>query len=87
MNIDRIASAWRDEEYFLGLDAGQKATLPESPIGEIDLTDIELADVDAGAAVRPQTTWLCATVTLVTALYCLSALGGGTCTENSLGCC
>lgn len=42
--------------------------LPEDPIGEIDHD--ELKELTGSGDVKPQTTWACATVTLVTAVFC-----------------
>jgi mersacidin/lichenicidin family type 2 lantibiotic len=48
MNFEHIVNAWRDEEYCDGLDQGERAVLPENPIGEIDLIDVELDGVEGG---------------------------------------
>jgi mersacidin/lichenicidin family type 2 lantibiotic len=49
MNVDKIIRAWEDPEYRASLSAGERAALPESPAGAIELTDAELSGV-LGAA-------------------------------------
>jgi mersacidin/lichenicidin family type 2 lantibiotic len=48
MSIEHVIRAWRDEEYRESLNAEQRAILPESPVGAIDLTESELAEADGG---------------------------------------
>ncbi|HLZ59644.1 MAG TPA: mersacidin/lichenicidin family type 2 lantibiotic [Ktedonosporobacter sp.] len=48
MSTNHIIRAWRDEEYRESLDAGLSATLPESPVGAIELSESDLAAVDGG---------------------------------------
>ncbi len=81
MSLEDIVNAWSDEDYRASLSAEQRAALPASPVGEIELTEEELAEVDGG------TTWACATVTLVTAVLCPSIVAGGTCEVDTSGCC
>ena len=85
MNIDRIVNAWRDEEYRGKLDEASREALPASPVGEIDLSETDLEQVAGGDA--EATTWWCATVTLFSAVYCASILAGGTCQNDTSGCC
>ncbi len=49
MTVDRIIRAWEDPEYRSSLSATERAALPESPVGGIELTDAELSAV-VGAA-------------------------------------
>lgn len=85
MNIERIVNAWRDDEYRADLDEASLKALPISPIGEIDLSDADLEQVAGGEAAS--TSWACAIITLITAQYCVSILAGGTCTQQTSGCC
>lgn len=45
MTIDSIIRAWEDPEYRRGLSAADRAALPESPAGAIELSDQELNEV------------------------------------------
>ena len=47
MTVTDIIRAWRDEEYRNSLSEEQRAMLPESPIGMVELSDEDL-DVVAG---------------------------------------
>jgi len=49
MNSVDIIRAWEDPEYRSSLTSDQLASLPTSPVGEIELTDDELTEV-MGAA-------------------------------------
>lgn len=79
MSLEDIVKAWRDDEYRASLPAKQQATLPASPIGEIELTDADLAEVEGGSPV--------AVSIAVTALLCPSIAAGGTCQVDTSGCC
>lgn len=48
MSLNHIIESWRDEEYRECLDAETRSLLPANPAGEIELSDVELADVDGG---------------------------------------
>jgi mersacidin/lichenicidin family type 2 lantibiotic len=50
MSTEHIIRAWRDEEYRESLNAEQRAALPESPVGAIDLTESEMAEAEGGVA-------------------------------------
>jgi mersacidin/lichenicidin family type 2 lantibiotic len=43
-----IIRAWKDEEYRLSLSEAERALLPESPVGMIELTDEELDGASGG---------------------------------------
>jgi mersacidin/lichenicidin family type 2 lantibiotic len=44
-----VARAWRDEDYFLGLTAAERASLPENPAEAITVSDSDLRSaVNAG---------------------------------------
>lgn len=47
MQLD-IVRLWKNEEYRAGLSEEQLATLPESPIGEIELSDADLQMIQGG---------------------------------------
>jgi mersacidin/lichenicidin family type 2 lantibiotic len=80
VGIEHIINAWRDEEYRENLDTELRENLPESPIGAIDLSEDELNEADGGTTSVP-------CITAVTVLLCLSIAAGGTCQEQTLGCC
>lgn len=82
MSIEHIINAWRDEEYRESLDDAQRAELPESPIGPIDLSESELEDVDGGSTQSVLT----AITIAVSVKLCVSLAIGGTCTVDGAGC-
>ncbi len=45
MRTDDIVRAWRDQEYFLGLSAAQRASLPANPAGLVELSPDALSNV------------------------------------------
>src|SRR6266568_2988795 len=47
MQID-IIRAWKDEAYRQSLSEEERCTLPENPVGEIELTDADLEAVYGG---------------------------------------
>jgi mersacidin/lichenicidin family type 2 lantibiotic len=47
MKLD-IARAWKDEAYRQSLSSEELAMLPENPVGELELTDTDLAMVYGG---------------------------------------
>ncbi len=49
MSIDKIIRAWEDPEYRKSLSEEERAQLPASPVGQIELTEDELREV-MGAA-------------------------------------
>ena len=49
MSITKIIRAWEDPEFRGSLSAAELASLPESPVGAIELTEDELSEV-LGAA-------------------------------------
>lgn len=49
MNID-IIRAWKDRSYRDSLSAEEQALLPENPVGQIELTDEELKEVNGAQA-------------------------------------
>jgi mersacidin/lichenicidin family type 2 lantibiotic len=51
MSLKHIIESWRDEEYRESLDAETRSLLPESPAGEVELSEADLADVDGGTSV------------------------------------
>lgn len=48
MSAKDIIRAWKDEDFRLGLSSAQRATLPENPVGAIELADHDLGDVTGG---------------------------------------
>ena len=49
MSVDKIVRAWEDPEYRDRLSETERAALPESPVGAIELTDAELGNVVGSA--------------------------------------
>jgi mersacidin/lichenicidin family type 2 lantibiotic len=50
MSLSHIIESWRDEEYRESLNEETRTLLPESPAGEIELDDANLAGVDGGTS-------------------------------------
>jgi mersacidin/lichenicidin family type 2 lantibiotic len=48
MSKKKIIRAWKDEEYRKSLSEAERAQLPASPVGLVDLSDAELAGVVGG---------------------------------------
>jgi mersacidin/lichenicidin family type 2 lantibiotic len=48
MSIMDIIRAWEDPEYRNSLSAEARAALPANPVGEIELTEVELTWVMGG---------------------------------------
>lgn len=84
MNIQHIARAWRDDEFRAGLSAEALASLPDSPIGEIELNDDDLNEVLGGTSLSEVTI---AVSVAVTVEWCISEVSGGTCAVQTQGCC
>ena len=49
MSINDVIRAWEDAEYRNSLSNDERAVLPDSPVGAIELTEDELTEV-MGAA-------------------------------------
>jgi mersacidin/lichenicidin family type 2 lantibiotic len=52
-----IIRAWKDEEYRASLSEAERALLPDSPAGLLDLGPAELAATDGGATLAYLTTF------------------------------
>jgi mersacidin/lichenicidin family type 2 lantibiotic len=73
MSLNHIIESWRDEEYRESLDAETRTLLPTNPAGELELSDMELADVDGGAISLTTFTTLTFTDTWPTITYTIMA--------------
>lgn len=51
MNLKHIIESWRDEEYRETLNDETRSLLPESPAGEVELSEADLKSVDGGTSV------------------------------------
>jgi mersacidin/lichenicidin family type 2 lantibiotic len=51
MSLNHIIESWRDEEYRESLNAETRSLLPESPAGEVELSEADLAEVDGGTGI------------------------------------
>jgi mersacidin/lichenicidin family type 2 lantibiotic len=58
-----IVRAWRDEDYRLSLSDEDRAALPESPAGVIDLSDLDLEGAVGAASQHIQTLGCCGGLT------------------------
>lgn len=86
MDVKHIIGAWRDEEYRASLDAETQALVPESPIGEITLSDAELAGIEGATQADCSVAVSVSLVVLASELLCLSLLHGGSCPLETNGC-
>lgn len=59
MGNQEIIRAWKDEEYFENLSAGERAALPDNPAGLIDLSDLEMETVAGGGTWCVDSTGCC----------------------------
>jgi mersacidin/lichenicidin family type 2 lantibiotic len=48
MKKENIIRAWKDEAYRMSLSEAERALLPASPVGAIELSDAQLRDVTGG---------------------------------------
>jgi mersacidin/lichenicidin family type 2 lantibiotic len=55
MTIANIIRAWEDPVYRRSLSAEERATLPENPVGQIELTEDELSEVMGARSGQSQT--------------------------------
>jgi mersacidin/lichenicidin family type 2 lantibiotic len=85
VSTEDIIRAWRDEEYRESLNEEQRAALPESPVGPIDLSEEELNGVEGGSDTDVLTA-VTAIITIVGSGSC-SFFQGGTCKGDTSGCC
>jgi mersacidin/lichenicidin family type 2 lantibiotic len=57
MNLNHVIESWRDEEYRESLNDETRSLLPESPAGEVELSEADLASVDGGTTVTISVSW------------------------------
>ena len=98
MTDHQTIRAWKDEGYFNALEADERAALPASPAGTIELADADLGETAAGSAELTQTS-ICGTslgcVTVISIAVsksiscgaCDTTMWSGTCWASSVGCC
>lgn len=56
MELD-IVQAWKDEAYRQSLSEEQSLMLPANPVGELELTDTDLASICGGGLTDGLGTW------------------------------
>ena len=69
MNTNRIARAWKDEQFRASLSEGELAALPANPAGAIELPDEALNDVNGGQSFLSFCRTVCGPYCVVTNLY------------------
>ena len=98
MGNERTIRAWKDLDFRASLDPNEEAALPSSPVGLIDLDDVDLGDPSGGALPITQTSICatslpCATGVIIAVSNTLSCgacdttMWHGTCAASSIGCC
>jgi mersacidin/lichenicidin family type 2 lantibiotic len=79
MSRETIIRAWKDEDYWLSLSEAERAAIPDSPIGEIELSDDDLIGV-AGGTCTCHCTNTCSSPTDCPTSACTQfTLGGPSC--------
>jgi mersacidin/lichenicidin family type 2 lantibiotic len=48
MKTDHIVRAWKDEYYRSNLSQSERSLVPESPVGQVELSDSDLCRVTGG---------------------------------------
>ena len=98
MGNERTIRAWKDLDFRASLDPDEEAAVPSSPVGLIDLDDVDLGDPSGGALPITQTS-ICqtslpcaATIAIgisnqISCGACDESLWHGTCGFSSIGCC
>jgi mersacidin/lichenicidin family type 2 lantibiotic len=86
MNRDHIINSWRNEEYRESLDAQTRESLPESPVGAIDISEADLTAIFGGLD-EPSDTTTFTTLTPTIIEYTVSVIEGGSCRMGTNGCC
>jgi mersacidin/lichenicidin family type 2 lantibiotic len=77
---EKTVKAWKDADFRANLSDEDKKNLPENPAGVTDADD-DLDEASGG------TTAPCVITTVVTYLVCVSIASGGTCEQDTSGCC
>ncbi len=72
MKSEEIVRSWKDETYWPGLSDKVQALLPENPAGAIELTDVELNELDGGSLIAVCISFAPVCGTLIT--FCPSAI-------------
>ena len=54
MSIKDIIRAWKDPLYRKQLTAEERAALPANPVGEVELSEVELNQIHGGMMGTPQ---------------------------------
>ena len=87
MQID-IVRAWKDEAYRQSLSEEERLALPESPVGEIELTDADLEAVYGGQTALAGCSVICNSVVCnVHSVVCHSGVCNSVaCTILATGC-
>ena len=63
-----IVRAWKDEDYFNKLSESDRSLLPQNPAGIIELTDLDMGNVEGGTTFS--LTFGCDSITT----FCMSAI-------------
>ncbi len=50
MKKQQVIRAWKDEEYLQSLSAKERALIPASPAGIVDLQDSDLQSISGGCS-------------------------------------
>jgi mersacidin/lichenicidin family type 2 lantibiotic len=99
MSNSDVIRAWKDLEYRESLSESERALLPESPVGMVELSDADLLGVGGAEGEQPDSASVALSLSLVGASYAFSCLGNdcddepggtfgdGTCALVSSGCC
>ena len=98
MGNERTIRAWKDPDFRDSLDPNEDANVPASPVGTVDLDDIDLGAAPGGSMPISQTS-ICQTSLPCAASIaigisnqlscgtCQESMWHGTCGFSSVGCC
>ena len=69
MNDQNTIRALKDPEFRASLSQSERASLPESPVGVVELTDGDLAEVNGGATYLSYCRTVCGVGCTLTNIY------------------
>lgn len=77
--IEKIIRVWRDPKYRGSLSSEELRSLPQSPVGFLDLNEEEQSNVTGGTSMPV----LCTSIPSI----CVRSTICGTCADFTAGCC
>lgn len=99
MSDSDVIRAWKDSKYRESLSEHERALLPESPVGMVELSDTDLLSAGGAGREEPETSTITCSIMISIMLTNELSCGGndcddepggtpgGTCSILSQGCC